>query len=126
MILFYLCILGSEDDTKLCRNMLAMNEEIKFYEDISPHSPRYGDLIHQAPLALRKLFRKLESFEKKSLRLNWSIAFNSICLQENILPTYVKIKQYDPALNKDKSTRKYQQSLIRREIDLNKQTQLTV
>ena len=69
--------------------MSALNIEIKFKEDISPHLPRYGDLLHQSPLALRKVFRKLEALKKKIIKINWSIAFNSICLQENILPNYV-------------------------------------
>ena len=54
------------------------------------NSSTYGNLLHQAPADLRKLFRKLESLERKLIILNWSTTFNGICIKENLLPTYVK------------------------------------
>ena len=83
------------------------------------NSSTYGNLLHQAPADLRKLFRKLESLERKLIILNWSTTFNGICIKENLLPTYVKLRHHDPALNNDVCTRKYQISLIEREIKQN-------
>ena len=37
--------------------------------------PRYGDILHQAPIELRTLYRKLESLQKKQINIKWSITF---------------------------------------------------
>ena len=80
------------------------------------HSPGYGEILYQAPEEIRKHYRRLEGLKKKKVSIKWSITFNSICLQENLWPTYTKIRHHDPALNDAESTRKYQQSLIEREL----------
>ena len=76
----------------------------------------HGDLLHTVDKNLRSLYRKYESISKKLIKTKWSKTFNGICIKENIMPTYTKIRHHDPALNDATSTRKYQISLIQREI----------
>ena len=48
----------------------------------------YGEVLHNAPSNLKKLFRKLERLKLKIISSTWSLTFNNVCLQENILPNY--------------------------------------
>ena len=48
----------------------------------------FGNLLYNVPGELKKLYRKLEGNQKKVIRAKWSIAFNNVCLRENILPNY--------------------------------------
>ena len=86
------------------------------------HSHDIGHLLHRVPENVRKLFRKYESLSKKSIKKKWSNTFNSVCLRENIMPVYTKIRHHDPALANDKCTKEYQRSLIQREIKQNDRT----
>ena len=54
----------------------------------------YATLLHKLPPELRTIFRKYENLSKKLINVKWSIEFNSICLQENILPNYSNIYIY--------------------------------
>ena len=79
----------------------------------------YAALLHHAPEELRKAYRQYENSAKKLINLKWSIEFNSICLRENILPNYTKLRHYDPAIASTNATRKYRRYLVEREIDNN-------
>ena len=48
-----------------------------------------GELLFSIPAENRKLFRKLESIEKKIMNNEWSNIFNKTCLKNNMLPKYV-------------------------------------
>ena len=48
-----------------------------------------GELLFRLPYDTRKLFRKLESVEKKIINNNWSSVFNKTCLNNNLMPKYV-------------------------------------
>ena len=47
---------------------------------------QYCSLINEIPKSLKKKFRSLEISMKKINNNYWSIKFNEICLNENILP----------------------------------------
>ena len=76
----------------------------------------FVELLFNGSEALRKLFRKLESTEKKLLNIKWSIVFNNICLNENIMPTFTNIKHHDPAVVNTRQTLEYRKHLILSEI----------
>ena len=50
-----------------------------------------GELLYSIPTEKRKLFRKLESIEKKIINNKWSILFNKTCVKNHMLPKYVNI-----------------------------------
>ena len=80
----------------------------------------FGRLLRTVPQELRSLYRKLETTSKKLIRANWSITFNSVCLKENILPKYTRIRYHDPAAAHTPDTIKYRRYLIERELHLKK------
>ena len=51
----------------------------------------YAALLHNLPPDLRAILRNYENVSKKLINVKWSIEFNSICLDENILPNYSNI-----------------------------------
>ena len=55
-------------------------------------------LLFTVSNGLRAKYRKLENIEKKLINTKWSIIFNNVCLKENIMPNYTKIRNRDPAV----------------------------
>ena len=51
----------------------------------------YAQLLHQIPEQLRRLYRNYEALRKKQIENEWSIIFNEICLQEDVLPNFTHI-----------------------------------
>ena len=78
----------------------------------------FGNLLYNVPEELRKLCRKLENVEKKIIKNRWSKTFNNVCLKENIMPTFSRIRHHDPALANTNHTIEYRRYLIRRELKL--------
>ena len=78
----------------------------------------FGNLLYRVPVELRKLYRKLESTDKKIIRNKWSMTFNNVCLKENIMPTFSRIRHHDPALDHNPHTVEYRKYLIERELKL--------
>ena len=76
----------------------------------------YGEVLHSIPEELRRIFRRYETINKKLINVKWSIEFNSLCLKENILPNYSRIRHHDPAVASTATTLKYRKYLIEREI----------
>ena len=81
----------------------------------------FGNLLFNVPVDLRKLYRKLEDTRKKLLKAKWSITFNNVCLKENIMPNYSRIRHHDPAVATTSHTIGYRVYLIKREIELKEQ-----
>ena len=48
----------------------------------------YGKLLDSLPNILKMKYRKYENLVKKYINAEWSKLFNSICLKENLWPTY--------------------------------------
>ena len=82
----------------------------------------FGNLIFNIPEELRKTFRQLESKEKKIIKSKWSKTFNDVCLKENIMPTFSKIRHHDPAVANTTHTIEYRKYLIQRELKLKEET----
>ena len=81
----------------------------------------YAQLLHQIPEQLRRLYRNYEALRKKQIQNEWSIIFNEICLQEDILPNFTRIKHHDPAVGRTRTTHKYRNYLLEREITKKKE-----
>ena len=80
----------------------------------------YGRLLHQLPDELRTFIRKYEALSKKLINNKWSTKFNEICLEEDILPNFTRIRHHDPAVGKTRTTLKYRRYLLEREIEQKK------
>ena len=52
----------------------------------------YGEILMRVPENTRKELRNYENKNKKLIEIKWSISFNNICLNENILPKYTGVK----------------------------------
>ena len=50
-----------------------------------------------------------------------SFLFNQTCLSEGLLPNYIYFKVHDPVDHNDTDTGKYRSSLVRRQINYNKE-----
>ena len=77
----------------------------------------YGTLLHTVPEPLRCLYRNYETTSKKLINANWSIEFNRICINEDILPNYSRIRHHDPAVAATETTLKYRKYLVERETE---------
>ena len=86
----------------------------------------YARLLNTIPTELKNCYRKYESTSKKVINNNWSIEFNSICLQENILPNFTRIRHHDPAVSSTRSTLEYRRYLVEREISEGKKRKLAL
>ena len=52
----------------------------------------YMNLLHRIPNHVKNLYRKLENYDKKLIKNEWSITFNKVCLKENQKPTFTSNK----------------------------------
>ena len=52
----------------------------------------YAYELSKHSTATKVQIRKLESIKYKLLKCKWSTIFNKICLKENLLPDYTRIK----------------------------------
>ena len=76
----------------------------------------YGNLLRSIPEGFRTEIRKYESLRKKLINLDWSLKFNQICLKEEILPNYSRLRHHDPAVALTETTLKYRTYLVEREL----------
>ena len=76
-----------------------------------------GSLIHPLPPELRKQVRDLEKVSFRRCKSDCSLLFNSVCVKENLLPTYSNIRLHDEAARKEPFTLKYRLRLVQRELD---------
>ena len=103
--------IGSEDDTRVSKHVISKtNKQLKIKTTMS-----YANLLYTVPDGLRSLYRQYEQIHKKWINAHWSIEFNSICIKENILPNYSRIRYHDPAVASTETTLKYRKYLVERE-----------
>ena len=81
-----------------------------------------GVLIFNLNYNYKKLVRKIENFNKKLNNVNISIAFNQLCLNENLLPKFTDIKTCDLTNKHQDITLSYRKKLISREIEDKRKT----
>ena len=79
-------------------------------------SVNLGSLIFDLPPERRKSVRALEKVSTKLIKQKCSLLFNSVCLKEDILPTYSNIKLHNQAARKEPFTLKYRRRLVEREV----------
>ena len=53
-----------------------------------------GDLIFDLPQQTKLLIRQIEQTRKKLTKTKYSLAFNTTCLKEDVLPNYTNIYIY--------------------------------
>ena len=78
----------------------------------------YINLLHQVPNQVKNLYRKLENHHQKCIKNKWSWTFNTVCLKENLMPTFTNFNLHDPALYNTRETLQYKRQLILREINV--------
>ena len=76
----------------------------------------YTNHLFNLPTYLVRLFRQLENTRKKICKAEWSTIFNNVCLQENLLPSYTRMRYHDPALAYNRDTIEFRKSLVKREL----------
>ena len=55
----------------------------------------FGQLIGDLPDDQRRLIRRIESFAEKLNNAAVAVAFNKVCLQENLFPGYTNLRLHD-------------------------------
>ena len=78
----------------------------------------YIDELNKLPDSIKSQIRKLQNIKTKIINCKWSQIFNSICLKENLLPNYTRMRYHDPALEYSNISHNYKVSVIKREIKL--------
>ena len=86
----------------------------------------FVELLFKLPEELRKTFRRLEATEKKLICITWSITFNSVCLEENLMPNYTKIRHHDPAVANTSHTLEYRKYLVQQDIVVKEKNKVDV
>ena len=66
-----------------------------------------GELIYDLQPDVKNLIRKIEKLEKKLIHAKLDLVFNTVCLNENILPIYTNIRTHDPAARNEAFTLEY-------------------
>ena len=83
----------------------------------------YSNELFKLPQTWRSTIKKLESTKTKLIKAKWSSIFNDICLKENLLPNYTRMRHHDPALALSRDTVQYRKSIVIRELKIKKETQ---
>ena len=81
----------------------------------------FGKFIHQFQPETKTLIKKLERILIKLYRQNVSFLFDQTWLNERLLPKYTYFKIHDPAVHHNTDTLKYCCTLVKRQINDNKE-----
>ena len=82
----------------------------------------YSSELFKLPQLWRNTIKKLEGIKVKFIEAKWSLIFNDICLKENLLPNYTRMRHHDPALASSRDTLQYRKSIVIRELKIKKET----
>ena len=80
----------------------------------------YLNLLHQSRPEIKVKIRELETLYQKSIKSKWSLTFNNVCLNENIMPNYTNFRLHDPALRNSQESIEFKKHLIKNEISSKK------
>ena len=83
----------------------------------SETSARIGDILKNINDGDKKTARCIETTRNKIIKAESSLAFNLVCLQENILPGYTEIKLHDESARNEESTRRFRRELVERQVE---------
>ena len=82
---------------------------------------KFADIIQKVNLNIKRKFRLLEKTKIKIIKKEWSIKYNEICIKEDLLPSYTKLRLHDPAARNTNTTLNYRKYLVERQITNSKQ-----
>ena len=80
------------------------------------NTKKIADLIQKVDANIKRKFRLLERTKSNIIKKEWSIKYNEICIKENLLPKYTKLRLHDPAARTTNTTINYRKYLIRRQV----------
>ena len=83
----------------------------------SETSAKIGDILKNINDGDKKTVRCIEATRNKIIKAESSLAFNLVCLQENILPGYTEIKLHDESARNEESTRRFRRELVERQVE---------
>ena len=86
----------------------------------------YVEELNKLPGYWKKIIKKLENIQLKLTKAKWSTQFNYVCLQENLLPNYTRMRHHDPALASSRDTMNYRKSIVQRELRIKRETALRI
>ena len=75
---------------------------LSFYWSLICMSSLIGNLLYDLPNDTKRLIRKYESTEKKLIKANFALIYNTTCINEDILPKYTNVKLHDPGARRTK------------------------
>ena len=81
----------------------------------------FGKFINPLQPEIKPLIMKLERILIKLYRQNMSLLFNQTCFNKRLLLNYPHFKIHDPAAHHDTDTQKYRCSLVKRQINDNRE-----
>ena len=105
LFLFHLSVLMSSDDAGSTSETLC----------------NIGTILNSFSYTDKKLIRRIESLEKKSINHFYAVIFNEKCIKENLLPSFTNITTYDRAVQQSDLTVKYRKGLLEEETRRKKQ-----
>ena len=76
----------------------------------------YGFLLNSVPIDCKNLLRKIETEEKRMIRIRSLQQFTKNCLDNTILPKYVNIKHRDQAVSKSLNNPMIHHSMMKEEM----------
>ena len=88
------CNFLGTDDGKVAETCLPSEINFISWPRISINMS-YAEKLQIIPEELRRVFRKYENIRKKLINIKWSSEFNSICLKENIMPNFSRIRHHN-------------------------------
>ena len=78
----------------------------------------FGILLYSLQTEERSSIRKIEKISKKLISAQFAVIFNNVCLQENLLPKYMDIREHDPALRRSEITMSYRRNLLMHQVQV--------
>ena len=77
----------------------------------------FGSLLSLLPPDVRSLTRKIEKTAQKVTNRSYGVVFIETCINENLLPSFIDIKPFDPAANEREYTTNFRKEMLLRELD---------
>ena len=76
----------------------------------------FGEVLFHYSVEQKKILRKIENLNKKIINAENAVIFNSVCIKENLLPTYTNIRLHDRAVQHAQLTSDFRKKLLEEQI----------
>ena len=86
----------------------------------------FGQLLYTLNENERRVVRNLESVRRKQNNCHNAVMFNYMCLKENLLPIFSKIRLHDEALQRSRITSDFRRNLVKQQLDEKRKLQTTL